>query len=138
MAFCYNYNKEKTEKLVKMYKFYNPNPRGQCVGDCTVRAISAALSEDWNNAFLDLCTVAFELCDMPSANAVWGELLQRHGFARHLAEENTIDDFAQTHNNGIFVVAASGHVVTVKNGYIYDTWDSGSNKPIYYYWEYNK
>ena len=120
-----------------MYKFYNPNPKKQCVGDCTVRAISAALDEDWSTAYLDLCAVGIEMCDMPSANAVWGELLQRRGFTRRLANQNTIDDFAKMHRNGVYVVAASGHVVTVKDGCIYDTWDSGGNKPIYY-WECGK
>ena len=120
-----------------MYKFYNPNPQKQCVGDCTVRAISAALDEDWNTAYLDLCAVGMEMCDMPSANAVWGELLQRRGFTRRLANQNTIDDFAKMHRSGIYVVAASGHVVAVKDGCIYDTWDSGRDKPIYY-WEYAK
>ena len=27
-----------------MWKKYNPNPKGACVGDCTVRAISKALN----------------------------------------------------------------------------------------------
>lgn len=115
-----------------MYKFYNPNPKKICVGDCSVRAISAALNESLEDAFIDLCAVAFEMCDMPSANAVWGELLQRHGFVKRFADESTIDKFAQMHRTGVFVVAASGHVVTVKNGCIYDSWDCGRNKPIYY------
>ena len=32
-----------------MWKKYNPNPKGACVGDCTVRAISKALNQSWED-----------------------------------------------------------------------------------------
>jgi hypothetical protein len=34
-----------------MWTRYNPNPAGRKVGDCAVRAVSAALGTDWEEAF---------------------------------------------------------------------------------------
>ena len=122
-----------------MYKFYNPNPKKQCVGDCTVRAISAALDEDWSTAYLDLCAIGMEMCDMPSANAVWGAYLRRIGYRRYMVPDTcpdcyTVGRFADEHPEGTFILALSGHVVCVQDGVIYDSWNS-ENEIVLYYWQ---
>lgn len=33
-----------------MWEYFNPNPAGRMVGDCSVRAISAALDVSWDEA----------------------------------------------------------------------------------------
>ena len=55
-----------------MFEFYNPNPYEKNVGDCTVRAISKALEQDWYRTYLGLCIEGAVRGDMPSANATWG------------------------------------------------------------------
>ena len=65
-----------------MYSAYNPNPMGARVGDCTVRAISRATGESWDTVYCGLCVEGLRLCDMPTANHVWGAYLRRHGFRR--------------------------------------------------------
>ena len=37
------------------YKYYNPNPMARSVGDCTVRAISKATGQDWEETYIGLC-----------------------------------------------------------------------------------
>lgn len=54
-----------------MFEFYNPNPYEKNVGDCTVRAISKALEQDWYRTYLGLCIEGAVRGDMPSANATW-------------------------------------------------------------------
>lgn len=117
---------------------YNPNPRGARVGDCAVRAIAAALDLEWGEAYAMLCAEGMAMRDMPSANAVWGACLEQHGFDRKLPDAGcascyTVRDFAAAHPDGVYVVAVSRHVVTVKNGCFWDSWDSGSETPIYFY-----
>ena len=116
----------------------NENPTGRRVGDCTVRAIAKALGVDWDTAYAGLALVGFALCDMPSANRVWGQYLRRNGFRRRFLGENcpecyTVDDFCKDHPKGTFVLAIDGHVITVINGDYYDSWDSGTENPIYYF-----
>lgn len=118
---------------------YNPNPiRGNRVGDCTVRAISKAMAQDWEKTFAALTAYGFMMCDMPSANNVWGRYLKKSGFCRYLVDDHnreiyTVEDFCMDNPIGTYILAIDGHVVCVQDGYYYDTWDSGQEEPIYYW-----
>lgn len=123
-----------------MYSAYNPNPMGARVGDCTVRAISRATGEGWDTVYCGLCVEGLRLCDMPTANHVWGAYLRRHGFRRRALPDDcpdcyTVADFCRDHPHGTYVLAISGHVVCVADGIYYDTWDSGSESPAYYWYK---
>ena len=65
------------------FRQYNPNPDGTRVGDCTIRAISAATLQDWESVYAALVLEGFILHDLPSANYVWGSYLRRKGWQRH-------------------------------------------------------
>ena len=121
-----------------MWKKYNPNPRRNRVGDCTVRAISKATGQDWETTYTGLSAVGFNLCDMPSANVVWGLYLKKKGFKRNLVDDNgkdlyTVNDFCKDNPEGVFILAIDGHVVCVVDGDYYDSWDSGEEIPVYYW-----
>ncbi len=79
------------------------------------------------------------MCDMPSSNRVWGAYLKSKGYKRKLIPEDlegyTVTDFCNDHHNGKFLLAISGHVVTVENGYYFDSWDSGDEAPVYYWYK---
>ncbi len=122
-----------------MYVSYNANPAEKRVGDCTVRAISRALGQDWETTYTGLALQGYLMCDMPSANAVWGAYLRKKGFRRYIIPEDcpdgyTVADFAADHPQGTYILAISGHVVCVEDGKIYDAWDSSNEIPVYY-WE---
>lgn len=121
-----------------MYSYYNKNPKGRNVGDCTVRAISKATGRDWAETYLALCIQGYIDCDMPSSNAVWGNYLRQLGFRRNIVPDTcpdcyTVRDFATERANGTYVVALSGHVVCVQDGVIWDSWNC-ENEPVLYYW----
>ena len=117
-----------------MHRYYNPNPDGKNVGDCTVRALSKALNQPWEYTYTSIALEGFLRHDMPSANAVWGAYLRRRGFSRHLAPEDmTVAEFSEENPTGVYVLALSGHVVCILDGVLYDTWDS-SNEVVLYYW----
>lgn len=120
------------------FVYFNPNPDRKTVGDCTVRAISIAMDMSWDDVHTDLCMVSHYLHDMPSSNAVWGEYLYLNGFTRHTIPNTcpacySFRQFARDYPVGTFVLATGSHVVTVVDGDYYDTWDSGSEIPIYYW-----
>jgi hypothetical protein len=75
---CHNFGKGGR----KMYVYVNPNPRGQLIGDCAVRALSIALGTSWDETYLALTEYGFRLKNLPNADSVWGELLRDNGFTR--------------------------------------------------------
>lgn len=118
----------------------NPNPCGSHVGDCVVRALSLALDKNWYEIYIELSIQGFVLCDMPSSNRVWGELLKSYGFHRHIVPDTcpecyTMRDFAGEHFKGTYVVGTGTHVVCIKDGTILDSWDSSEETPIYYWFK---
>lgn len=125
-----------------MWRNYNANPFGLKVGDCVVRAICQATDKSWEEAYLDLALQGYRMHDMPTANHVWGSYLKEQGFTRSALPANcpdcyTVAQFADEHPSGTYILALSGHVVCVQDGYWIDTWDSGDEVPLYY-WERKK
>lgn len=119
-----------------LWEHYNPNPMGNRVGDCTVRAISKALDQDWATTYAGLTAYGYILCDMPNANWVWGAYLEDNGFRQQIINKNgrrfyTVNDFCADNPAGTFILAIDGHVVCVVDGKFYDSWDSGREVPLY-------
>lgn len=120
------------------YSEHNENPLGKRVGDCTVRAISKALDQPWETTYTALALQGFLMCDMPSANHVWGAYLKSKGWRRDVPPDNcpdcyTVRDFCREHPAGRYILALSSHVVAVVDGQYFDTWDSGDETPIYFW-----
>ena len=117
---------------------YNPNPVGRNVGDCAVRALTVALDVDWEDAFELITRAAFNMADMPSSDSVWGAVLRSNGYYREAIPNTcpecyTVADFALDHPKGVYVVGTGGHVVTIVDGVLYDSWNSSKEIPIYYW-----
>ncbi|MBP5475041.1 MAG: hypothetical protein J6X83_02115 [Methanomicrobium sp.] len=122
-----------------MFIRYNPNPTGRNVGDCAVRAVAKALRTDWENAYLLIAKNGFMMGDMPSSDSVWGSVLRRNGFFRSAIPNSCPDcytaaDFCKDHPSGTYVLGFGGHVATVVDGDLYDSWNSSNEIPIYV-WE---
>jgi hypothetical protein len=122
-----------------MYVYYQPNPCGKSVGDCTVRALSKALNLKWEDAYLILVAEGLRACEMPSANAVWGEVLRRRGFKKRILPTTcpncmTVRQFCEEYERGVYVIGTGNHAVAAIDGDYYDSWDSG-NEVVAYFWE---
>lgn len=120
------------------YVEYNANPSKTRVGDCVVRAISKATGQDWETVLVGLTLEALIHHDMPSADFVWGSYLYKKGFSRNLITRGcydcyTIEDFANDHPKGTYVLGTGSHAICVIDGVIYDTWDSSSELPIFFW-----
>lgn len=120
------------------WREYNNNPTQRRVGDCAVRAVSVALDTDWETAYDLIADAGYQIGDMPSSDSVWGAVLRQHGFYRAAIPNScpdcyTAGDFAQDHPRGTFVLGFGGHVATVRDGWLYDSWDSTREIPQYYW-----
>lgn len=122
-----------------MWRYYNPNPAGRNVGDCAVRAIAKALGLDWERAYCRIVSDGYDMCDMPSSNAVWGATLRKEGFYRATIpdaypEDYSAEDFCRDHPFGVFVLGFGNHVAAVVDGVLYDSWDSSREIPQYFWY----
>lgn len=117
---------------------YNPNPTRKLVGDCVIRAISKATGKSWEDVYLDIMVLGFNMHDMPSSNDVWGNYLINNGFRRYVIPDTcpycyTVEQFCEDNPDLTGILATGTHVIAVSNGDYFDTWDSGNEVPIYYW-----
>lgn len=124
------------------YVFYNPNPSKKLVGDCVIRSISRSIGQSWEATFVDLAMYALKMHDMPSSNNVWGAYLRDRGYRKYPIPDTCPDcysvrDFCYDNPYGDYIVATGTHVINVRDGNYYDTWDSGDEVPIFY-WKRSK
>lgn len=87
---------------------------------------------------MNMALQGFMMHDMPSSNAVWGAFLRKNGFQRRTIPNTcpdcyTVKDFTRDYPFGEYLLATGTHVVAVKDGNYFDTWDSGNEIPIYYW-----
>lgn len=120
------------------WKRFNNNPSGRSVGDCSIRALSVALGIDWETAYALAALNGYLMNDVISSNGVWGSVLRQNGFYRHSIPNTcpdcyTLERFAEDHPEGVFVVGTGNHVATVRDGLIWDSWDSSQEIPVYYW-----
>lgn len=123
-----------------MWIEFNNNPLGKRVGDCSVRAVSKALDMEWEQAYALMSRMGYSMGDMPSSNAVWGAVLKRHGFYRFAMPNAcphcyTADDFCKDNPKGVYVLGFDGHVATVINGNLYDSFDSSNDVPQFFWYK---
>lgn len=121
-----------------MWEAVNLNPLGRRVGDCAIRAVAVALGTDWEKAYCLLVVKGFSMADVMNADSVIGAVLKDHGFNRSVIPTGcpdcfTAEDFCKEHPKGIFVLFFGGHVATVRNGILFDAWDSSGEIPQYYW-----
>ena len=122
------------------FVYFNPNPSGRNVGDCAVRAVAKALDIDWEKAYSLITANGFLMNDMPSSDSVWGSVLRQAGFKRSAISNTCPDcytaaDFAADHPSGTFVLGFGGHTATIKDGNLYDSWDSSQSVPQFYWFK---
>lgn len=119
-----------------MWVRFQPNPAGRNVGDCAVRAVAKALNISWEDAYAKIASNGYAMGDMPSSDSVWGSVLRQNGFYREAIPNEcpdcyTAKDFCKDNPYGIYVLGFGGHVATVVDGDLYDSWNSENEIPIY-------
>ena len=122
-----------------MWRYFNNNPLGRNVGDCAVRAVSAALGVDWESAYAMLASNGYLMGDLPQANSVIAATLRKNGFYKATIPDTcpdcyTAEMFCEDHPHGVYVLGFGTHVAAVIDGEVWDAWDSTREIPIYYFY----
>ena len=125
------------------YKYFQSSKKKRA-SDCSVRCIMVAEGLDWKTAFGKLVETAYKEMDIPNDSGVIEKTIKKMGYEKRKAEmiqtafgkkrRLSVSEFAKRHKKGTFILSLTGHVVCVKNGHWYDTWDCGDYK-VFKYWE---
>ena len=116
-----------------MFSYYNANPRGRHVNDCTIRAISLATGRSWDETYTDLSKFAQAQAIMLDDVIYIDDFLKRrYNIVCDCEGLNiTVGDFIKEHSDGTYLITMAGHITCSINGVIYDTFDPSSR----YVWE---
>ena len=106
-----------------MYKFYNANPYGRNVSDCSVRAISLATGQSWEETYKQLADFAMkEGITFSEVEFIDDYLFDR--YPRYCNFENMkLKDFLDLQLPGTWLITMRGHITCVIDGICYDTFD---------------
>lgn len=128
----------KLPKKTATFEYTNPHPNGKHIGDCVIRAISVATGKEWLKVYAELCELGREYLETPTG--VFKEYLDKIGTRLPSVIKNkkriTPRQLAKLKDGNTYVVRVANHLVTVKDGKVRDTWDSGE-KSSYIIWQIN-
>lgn len=106
------------------YVYFNVNPNQERISDCVIRAISFASGlpystirkKLWLTAKLYGCE---RLCKFCYSNFITYVLKYKEVNCDNL----TIEEFADKHPYGTYLIRIDGHLTTIKDGVLYDIFD---------------
>lgn len=125
----------------RRYTYYQPNDKDlkDNYGDCAIRTICKAENLSWLDAYDMMYRLSREVqCPM---NCKYGfeHILKSNGYVytgisnKKGTKRPTVDSFTKEHLEGTYVLIVANHYVCSKDGYYFDTWDSGECS-MYGYW----
>lgn len=112
--------------------YYNANIFGYNVADCTIRAISVAEGISWDKAYRKLSNYARKRGLMMNSVESIEEYLDDN-YERICVPNMTVGEFTHENPEGTFLITMPGHITTIKDGCIIDTFDCG-DKPMWCAW----
>lgn len=126
-------------KTTKYYEFFNANPTGKEIGDCSIRAVAVALNKSWLESFDLLAAKAREMYYEMSEPEVMAEVLKDHGFeqkkvsVKRGTKRPTLVKLIKENPDSVIVGQIANHFAAARNGKVKDLWNS-SERALYRYW----
>ena len=108
------------------YQFFNANPLGRRVNDCTVRAISLATKRSWDETYEQLSKYAQAQGILLDEVLYIDEYLNERYpkiFSKRRGTDLTVGEFVDNHPKGVFLITMNGHITCCVDGCIYDTFN---------------
>ncbi len=110
------------------YQYYNANPLGNRVDDCTVRAISLATGRSWDSTYDRLSEYAQTQAIMPNDVEYIDEFLNlnyQKVYSSRDSHRVTVAEFLSHYPRGTYLITMNGHITCAIDGCVYDTFDPG-------------
>lgn len=108
-----------------MFQYYNANPLGRNVNDCSVRAISLAEENSWDETYEKLSFFArkqgITFSEIEFIDQYLMEQYESYCFKKD--DFYTVADFLKLKLEGRWLITMSGHITCAIDGICYDTFD---------------
>ena len=123
------------------FKYYQPNKKDlkDEYGDCVIRALTKVMGKEWLQVFDELIPYVREVQANPNAPQVYAKYLEDNGFkwvgisVGKGKKRPTVQSFTKDHPEGTYILRVAHYIVSVSEGFFWDTWDSG-HKSVYGYY----
>ena len=128
----------------KWFKYWNNNPKNRFTGDCVIRAISLATSNNYNEVLKDLYNIQLETGYSIDSNKAIEILMKKYHWIKMNQERKdnnkkyTGKEFCESiakPNKSYIVNIGSHHITCIKNQQIYDIFDCSNDCVGIYYVE---
>ena len=106
-----------------MYRYFNANPLGRKVNDCTVRAISLATGKSWDFIYKILSEFARKEAVMMDNIKYIDKFLDSNFlkvYSHNSGYKMTVDEAAKEFNRGVYLITMQNHITCCIDGTIYD------------------
>lgn len=113
-----------------MYKYYNNNALGLFKNDCTVRAISTATGNSWDDTYEHLSNIA----------QMHGTMMDDKEFVKQYLDDRykriyniprTVGMVAGEYKDNVLLITMNGHITCSKYGIILDSFDCREREAEY-------
>ena len=123
-------NRSNKYKDTKTFHYFNANPKNRITGDCSFRAISTALEQDYNQTVMEMaemmCITGYALNDSKGEDAY----LKSKGWIKQKQPKKangrkyTGKEFCKIFQGTCVAHIGGHHVVCIKDGKVWDMWNS--------------
>jgi hypothetical protein len=113
-----------------MYRFYNNNKLGLYEDDCTVRAISLAENDTWDNTYDKLSDLAQERGTMMDKREFIIDYLDER-YPRLLFDPKTVGEVSGENPDKTLLITMPGHITCSLCGIVLDSYDCRDRQAEY-------
>lgn len=114
------------------FTYHNANPKNKIASDCVIRAICAALDQDYVETYRELVELSIKLGYVFNETKTYEKYLASKGWKKQKQPRKsnntkyTGEEFCQRVARNRTIVAHLGghHIVCVKGNKVHDIWDS--------------
>lgn len=115
-----------------MYKFHNNNSLGLFTNDCSIRALSTATNNTWDDTYEHLSNIARMNGKMMDDKFFIQEYLDNR-YTRIEEIPKTVGEVAGMFKDNVLLITMQGHITCSKYGVVYDSFDC-RNRIAEYCW----
>ena len=132
-------SREEKYPSTSTFTYYNANPKGKITCDCVTRAICTALDEPYNDVLKEMFEMQFETGYEYTDKKCTEKYLKSKGWVKMKQPRKsdntkyTGKEFCKIYKGTCVANIGGNHMVCIKNGKVYDIWDS-TDRCIGNYW----